>query len=207
MELIIQIVFVLVILLIVLFNIALRIVEKEMSEEKNDLTGFEVARIVADNYGNEEVHIIKKNGKFLDHFNSERNVIKLSPEAFDGNNLYAAYLALSVAITTSQDKKSMRESHRIASFLVLLSYIMIIIGSFISNFKIVNLGFLLFILSFIIEMICVSLFNYEKEELDNIKKIVKDEKLLSEEFKEENLVLLNAIYIATLPYSFIKYFR
>ena len=102
----------------------------------SNLSGFEIARNISSKYQKEELHIIKKNGKFLDHYNSERKVIKLSPEVFDGTDKYAFYVALNVALTTNSAKNSQCELLKITRFLVISSYIIIIIGSFINNSKI-----------------------------------------------------------------------
>lgn len=208
MELIIEIIFIIVLTIIIIINIYLRNLMKDLVNTKLDsnLSGFEIARNISSKYQNEELHIIKKNGKFLDHYNSERKVIKLSPEVFDGTDKYAFYVALNVALTTNSAKNSQCELLKITRFLVISSYIIIIIGSFINNSKIINLGFILFIISFIILLIKSYYFNYSEEEITEISNYIKEEKLIND-FEIKYLNLLNLLNIGTLPYNFINYFR
>ena len=65
---IIDILFIIVLILLVLINILIRTVAETTKELKNkaNLSGFEIARKLTSVYCEEEPHIIKKNGKYLD---------------------------------------------------------------------------------------------------------------------------------------------
>ena len=104
---IIDILFILTILIITLLNVVIRSVAKTSTKKTNGakLSGFEIAKKIAKRYGKEEVHIIKKNGKFLDYYDIERNTIKLSKETFDGEDMYAATIALNIALETKSETK------------------------------------------------------------------------------------------------------
>ncbi len=210
MELIIEIVFLLTLAFIALSYIGISILYKNLKDEpnKSKLSGFEIAKITSNKLSSEEPHIIKKKGRFLDHYNYERNVIKLSEEAFDGTNIYAGIIAYTVALETDPKRKKAPIGHKIASFLVMASYIMITIGAFLNNSNIIHFGFILFILAFIIEIYIMSIYGNTLEEIEKNYEIAKQEELiLPFEDNKNNLILIGLINVATLPYNFINYFR
>lgn len=180
--------------------------ELKIAENNSKLSGFEIAQKVVEKLNSKEPHIIKKKGLLLDHYNSERNVIKLSPEVFDGTDIYAGIIAINTALLTSNEK--IAKGHKFTSFLVLLSYIVIILGGFINNPNIIHFGLILFIMAFIFELLLFDKLAKNKKEIDTQYKNVNAEKLLKP-YKENKdyLILLNLISIATLPYNFINYFR
>ncbi len=164
----------------------------------------EIARIVSSKYCEKEPHIIKKDGLFLDHYNINRNVIKLSPEVFDGTNMYSSIIAIIIAMEKNNEKKA-RENYYIA-LIMPVAYILIILGAFLNNFSIINLGLIIFILTFILSLTV----NTTPNKNDGILKIIKKEKII-EPFDsnniERNMVLLRVLVLARLPYEFINYFR
>lgn len=205
MGLIIEIVFLITLLLIVLVNLGLLKLRKGLNqlENKSKLSGMEIARIISSKYCQEEPHIIKKKGLFLDHYNSNRNVIKLSPEVFDGENMYASMVAINVALETHNEK--IARGNYFATFVVLVSYVLIALGAFLNNFNIINFGLLVFVLAFVL-VFCINT-TYNKK--DEIFKMIKEEKILKpfDEEVGENLILVSLIAVARLPYGFINYFR
>ena len=70
---IIDILFVIVLILLVLINIFIRSVAQTTKELKNkaNLSGFEIARKLSSAFCEEKPHIIKKNGKYLDHYKNK----------------------------------------------------------------------------------------------------------------------------------------
>ena len=207
---IIEIIFILVICLLILMNIRLRTVAKETKESKNGakLSGFEIAKKLSSKFCEEEPHVIKKKGRFLDHYNKERNVIKLSPEVFDGEDMYAATIAVNVALETDPERKAIPFGRKINAFLVIASYIVILLGAFANSALVIHLGMVLFILTFIIEILLITKLFGDEEDLKKLYELIKKENLIkpAEEY-EENGVLLALSRMATLPYSFINYFR
>lgn len=207
---IIEIIFIIVIVLILLINILIRSVAKTCKglENASKLSGMEIARILSSKLSNEEPHIIKKSGRFLDHYNRERNVIKLSPEVFDGEDMYAATMAINVALETDKERRNVSLGRKINSFLVIASYVMIVIGAFAQNNLIIHLGMILFIITFIIEFVLLASLFKTEEDLNNLYKLIKKEKLVKpiEDYKENGL-LVALSRLATLPYNFINYFR
>lgn len=199
---IIEIIFIIVLIIIILVNIGLLKFRKELKQIQNEsnLSGVEIARIISSKYTEEEPHIIKKKGLFLDHYNVNRNCIKLSPEVFDGTDLYAGVIAINVALETSNKKVSQR--YYFANFVVLVSYILIILGAFLNNANIINFGLVVFILTFLLVIFTNTIYSKNDEVFKNLKK----EKVLKP-FQEENILLASLIVVARLPYGFINYFR
>ena len=207
---IIDILFIIVLILLVLINIFIRSVAETTKELKNkaNLSGFEIARKLTSVYCEEEPHIIKKNGKYLDHYNKERNVIKLSPDVFDGEDVYAGVVAINTALETDPNRKNISLARKMNAFLVLISYVFIILGSITHNTLIIRIGTLIFILAFIIEFILLASLFKSKEELDKLYEQIEKERLIKpiENYKKYCL-LISLSKIATIPYSFINYFR
>ena len=207
---IIDILFIIVLILLVLINIFIRSVVETTKELKNkaNLSGLEIARKLSSAFCEEEPHIIKKNGKYLDHYNKERNVIKLSPDVFDGEDVYAGVVAINTALETDPNRKNISLARKMNAFLVLISYVFIILGSITHNTLIIRLGTLIFILAFIIEFILLANLFKSKEELDKLYEQIEKERLIKpiENYKKYCL-LLSLSKIATMPYSFINYFR
>jgi len=205
MGLIIEIVFLIVLGIIVLINLGLLKLRKELKqiENKSKLSGMEIARIISSKYCEEEPHIIKKKGLFLDHYNSNRNTIKLSPEVFDGTDMYSSMVAINIALETHEEK--IAKGNYFATFIVLVSYVLIILGAFLNNANIINFGLIVFVLAFILSF-CINTTYNKKEE---IFKMLKEEKIIKslDEEIEDNLVLTSLIVLARLPYGFINYFR
>lgn len=210
MGIIIDIIFIIVVGLIILINLLFRSVVKTTKNIKNEanLSGFEIARKVSSKFCKEEPHIIKKNGKYLDHYNKDRNVIKLSPDVFDGETIYAGVTAFNVALETDPERKNVAVGHKLNSFLVIASYLFIILGAFANNILVIRLGFILFILACIIEFVLISSLFRSDEELNKLYELIKKEKLIKpvESYKDYNLLLILS-KLATLPYNFINYFR
>lgn len=210
MGIIIDIIFIIVVGLIILINLLFRSVVKTTKNIKNEanLSGFEIARKVSTKFCQEEPHIIKKSGKYLDHYNKDRNVIKLSPDVFDGETIYAGVTAFNVALETDPERKNVAVGHKLNSFLVIASYLFIILGAFANNILVIRLGLVLFILTCIIEFVLISSLFKSEEELNKLYEFIKKEKLIKpvESYKDYNLLLILS-KLATLPYSFINYFR
>lgn len=210
MGIIIDIIFIIVVGLIILINLLFRSVVKTTKNIKNEanLSGFEIARKVSSKFCQEEPHIIKKSGKYLDYYNKDRNVIKLSPDVFDGEDIYAGVTAFNVALETDPERKNVAVGHKLNSFLVIASYLFIILGAFANNILVIRLGLVLFILTCIIEFVLISSLFKSEEELNKLYEFIKKEKLIKpvESYKDYNLLLILS-KLATLPYSFINYFR
>ncbi len=210
MAALIEIIFILLIILIIFTNIVQYSVYKKYKKEENKtkLSGFEIARNISSKLTHEEPHIIKKKGLFLDSYSLERNVIKLSPEVFDGTSIYAALVAIGIALETNPNNEKALKNEKIAIFLILSSYLMIILGAFLNNPNIIYFGFVLFISAYVIEIVFYNTFGRNITEINKTYDFIKDSKVIApfDEY-ERLLVLIDIIKLATLPYIFIKFFR
>lgn len=203
MSLIIEIIFIIVLLFIVILNIRLRSIYKELKNIPNEknISGFEIIRTLSNN----EPHIIKKKGMFLDYYDSDRNTIKLSDSVFDGEDIYASLVATNISYETTDI--SFIKSNKFSSIMILISYIIIILGAFLSNTNIINFGLILFVLAFIYELYILSNLNNNEEYNKLIDKIKKNKLILKEQSKNDFIIIITLMRLATLPYSFLKYFR
>lgn len=203
MGLIIEIIFIIVLLFIVILNIRLRSTYKELKNIPNEknISGFEIIRTLSNN----EPHIIKKKGMFLDYYDSDRNTIKLSDSVFDGEDIYASLVATNISYETTDI--SFIKSNKFSSIMILISYIIIILGAFLSNTNIINFGLILFVLAFIYELYILSNLNNNEEYNKLIDKIKKNKLILKEQSKNDFIIIITLMRLATLPYSFLKYFR
>lgn len=203
MGLIIEIIFIIVVLFIIILNIRLRSIYKELKNIPNEknISGFEIIRTLSNN----EPHIIKKKGMFLDYYDSDRNTIKLSDSVFDGEDIYASLVATNISYETTDI--SFTKSNKFSSIMILISYIIIILGAFLSNTNIINFGLILFVLAFIYELYILSNLNNNEEYNKLIDKIKENKLILKEQSKNDFIIIITLMRLATLPYSFLKYFR
>lgn len=207
MGLLIEIIFLIVIAIIIFLNIILIRISKTLKDipNKTELSGVEIARIISDKYSDKEPHIIKKKGFFLDHYNKDRNVIKLSGDVFDGTNMYAGLISFHVAINTSPEKEASNSYNKFVAILVLISYIVLILGAFLSNGSIIHFSLILFILSFVLELLIINKYGFLESEMDTY---LSDEELIKP-YNENKVyaIVLSLINVANLPYRFIEFFR
>jgi len=210
MGIVIETIFLIVIVIIILMNIYFLTISKRLKSVENgtELSGFEIAKKISEKLSKNEPHIIKKNGKLLDYYDINRNVIKLSPEVFDGTDMYAAIIALNTALETDKVKENITKGHNITNFIVIASYIMIILSSLTNNGSIMHLGFILFIIAFIIEFFILNIFGKTKEDIDNLYKFIEKEKIIKPfDENKKYIAILLLISVARLPYGFINNFR
>lgn len=210
MALLIELIFIIVVVIVILSNIGYFKIAKTLKNIPNEseLSGFEIAKKVTTELLKTEPHIIKKKGKYNDHYNSNRDVIKLSPEVFDGTDMYAGSVAIHIALETEKEKDKINKGNLFASFLVMASYIMIILGACLSNSNIIHFGFILFILAFALIIVIGEVYGGAENELDVILDFIKKEGLLKpfDDEIEDNFILLAIIPVARLPYRFLNYF-
>lgn len=205
---IIEIAFLIAIIIIIIAYLMSYIIYKDLKSTANEanISGCEIARIVCTKLKNKDIHIIKKKGLFLDYYDDNRQVIKLSPEVFDGTNMYSSLIAFRLALETNNQKDQII-NEKFCYFLVIASYIMICLGAFLNNPNIIHFGFVLFIIAFLLEMFCIN-FYIKEDEMTNIIKLIKKEHLiLPLNDLENNLIVVSIVHLARLPYGFINHFR
>lgn len=73
-------------------------------KSKNGLTGFEVARIILDKNGLNDVHIVEIKGSLTDHYDPRHKVVRLSTDIFHGDSLASLAVAAHECGHAIQDK-------------------------------------------------------------------------------------------------------
>lgn len=204
---IIEIIFLIVLGLLFLVNIIFLMFTNMLKGEDRKLSGFEVARILSDDLFEDKPHIIKKKGKMLDHYNPKRNTIKLNPEVFDGTNLYSTSCAVFVTIEADPKRKNTQRIHSIADFLIMASYIIIIMGSFLTNAPIIHFGMIIFIASVILEWFNKSPLVMKGEEEKIVENLIKLNIIKNNKEDIGAVTSYSLISLANLPYRFINLFR
>lgn len=200
---IIEIIFLIVLGLLFIFNIIFLMYIKALSQKDYKQSGFEVARILSDKLLNENVHIIKKKGKLLDYYNEKRNTIKLSNEVFDGKNLYACASATSVVLNANNKIKKI---NNLVDFLVMASLSVIIIGAFLINYSFIHFGMIIFIAAVLL-VFSTKMFPNEEEQ-KNILHELHELKIIDEDKDEEDAILCyQLINVVNIPYRWINIFR
>lgn len=210
MSTIIEITFVTFVLIIILANLVLLNYQKKYEQITNEtnLSGFEIVRLITHNFTHKEPHIIKKrNWPNLDYYDNERNVVKLSPNVFDDQNLYASLMAYNVSLETISSNIKINFIKKLVNFLILIFYFLLVIGALANNYAILNLSFILFIITFLINLIYISLFLNNIKTNNELTEFLNKESLIK---PEDNLANYSSLFIlvtmAKLPYNFLTYF-
>ena len=71
---------------------------------KNGLTGFEVARKILDENGLKDIHIVEIQGNLTDHYDPTRKVVRLSSDIFNGSSIASTSVAAHECGHAIQDK-------------------------------------------------------------------------------------------------------
>ncbi len=210
MSTIIEITFVTLVLIIVLANLVLLNYQKKYEKITNEtnLSGFEIVCLITNNFTHKEPHIIKKrNWPNLDYYDNERNVVKLSPNVFDDQNLYASLMAYNVSLETLSSNIKINFMKKLVNFLILIFYFLLIIGALANNYAILNLSFILFIITFLINLIYISLFLNNIKTNNELTEFLNKEPLIK---PKDHLANYSSLFIlvtmAKLPYNFLTYF-
>lgn len=211
MNFLIELIFLIVLFIILIANFGVYKIYKKFKNISNESSksGFEIARIVSKEYCHTEPHIIKRKGKFLDHYKENRNVIKLSPEVFDGTDLYASFISAHLAIESENREPKTKAFNNYASFCVLFSYMMLIAGAFLKNSGIIHFGLVLFILAFFLIIIASALYGRREDDLAEIYKFIEQNELIKpfDDDIKNSFIILAIMPLARLPYGFINYFK
>lgn len=121
---------------------------KKISSGKS-YTGREVARIILDNHGLQNVEVKEVAGTLTDHYDPAKKVINLSTDIYKDNSIASVAVAAHEcghAIQDQEGYKFLRIRHSIVPTVNLcskLGYIVIFIGFLFGYFEIAMIGFLL----------------------------------------------------------------
>ena len=120
--------------------------------------------------------------------------------------MYATGMAFVVAYEI--DKPKLYNTHKFTSFMVLLSYVVMLLGALLNNSLFLHFSFIVFILAFILEVISLNYLLKNDKAVAKINKLLAKLKIVPKDVKYEEYFLGFALLsIARLPYGFINYFR
>ena len=128
-------------------------------ENKNKLTGFDVARKILDSNGLKDIYVVETKGNLTDHYDPRRKTVKLSSEVFHGDSIVSIAVAAHECGHAIQDKEGyffMRIRSfifPIVSFGTKIAYVILLIGLIADMMNLVWAGILLVGLGLIFQII------------------------------------------------------
>lgn len=180
---------------------------------KNGLTGFEVARKILDENGLKDIHIVEIQGNLTDHYDPTRKVVRLSSDIFNGSSIASTSVAAHECGHAIQDKDNytfMRIRSKMVPFVNLSSkmgYLAITIGILFSMFDLAIFGIVLLLAMLAFQLVTLPVeFDASNRAAEQIKKL----KLLDETEKDKSKSMLNAAaftYVASLVTTLLEILR
>ncbi len=150
-----------------------------MLENKKKISGFEVARKILDKYDLKNVHIVEVRGNLTDHYDPNRQVVRLSTNIFHGTSIAALAVAAHECGHAIQDKEGylfLRFRNLIfpiVHFTSYFAYIILIIGLLTEGLGLFSLGIALVAIGLLFQLITLPVeFNASaraKEEITKLK--------------------------------------
>lgn len=128
-------------------------------ENKNRITGFEVARKILDANGLKDIYIVETRGNLTDHYDPRRKTVKLSSEVFHGDSIVSMAVAAHECGHAIQDKegylfmKIRSFIFPIVSFGTKIAYVILLIGLIANLMNLVWTGILLVGLGLVFQLV------------------------------------------------------
>ena len=128
-------------------------------ENKNRITGFEVARKILDANGLKDIYIVETRGNLTDHYDLRRKTVKLSSEVFHGDSIVSMAVAAHECGHAIQDKegylfmKIRSFIFPIVSFGTKIAYVILLIGLIANLMNLVWAGILLVGLGLVFQLV------------------------------------------------------
>ena len=182
---------------------------KKVTNE-NDLTGFDVARRILDEFGLGDIYVVETKGAMSDHYDSRRKTVRLSTEVFHGTSVASVAIAAHECGHAIQDKEGytwMKLRNIIFPIVNIgqrIAYVVMIIGLFLSymNYVYAAIGFTF--LGLLFELVTLPVeFDASKRAKDII---LKDGMINDKEKKGIDAVLNSAAltYVAAVVSSMLE---
>ena len=147
-------------------------------ENKNKLSGFEVARKILDKNGLKDVYVVETKGNLTDHYDPRRKTVKLSESVFHGNSIASMAVAAHECGHAIQDKegyffmKLRSFIFPIVSFGTKFAYVVLLIGLIANLMDLVWAGIILVGLGLLFQIVTLPVeFNASKRALTEIENI------------------------------------
>ena len=128
-------------------------------ENKNRITGFEVARKILDANRLKDIYIVETRGNLTDHYDPRRKTVKLSSEVFHGDSIVSMAVAAHECGHAIQDKegylfmKIRSFIFPIVSFGTKIAYVILLIGLIADLMNLVWAGILLVGLGLVFQLV------------------------------------------------------
>lgn len=182
-------------------------------QNKNGMTGFEVARKILDENGLQDIHIVEIQGNLTDHYDPTRKVVRLSTEIFNGSSIASTSVAAHECGHAIQDKdnytfmKIRGKLVPIANLSSKLGYFAVFIGIIFSLFDLAIFGIVLLLVMLLFELVTLPVeFDASNRAAIQINKL----NLLEEKEKSQSKLMLRAAaftYVASLVTTLLEIFR
>ena len=184
-----------------LAQIFIKISYENNSRIKNskELTGYDVARKILDKNGLNDLLIVETNGYLTDHYDPNRNVIKLSRNIYGNDTISSMAVAAHEVGHAIQDKEGyfflrLRTFiFPIVSFISRMSWLVILVGFFFEIVNAIYLGIIIVSASVIFELVTLPV------EINASKRAIKELNSLNLITGEEDKVK-NVLTAAALTY-------
>lgn len=147
-------------------------------ENKNKLSGFELARKILDKNGLKDIYVVETKGNLTDHYDPRRKTVKLSESVFHGNSIASMAVAAHECGHAIQDKegyffmKLRSFIFPIVSFGTKFAYVVLLIGLIANLMDLVWAGIILVGLGLLFQIVTLPVeFNASKRALTEIENI------------------------------------
>lgn len=147
-------------------------------ENKNKLSGFEVARKILDKNGLKDVYVVETKGNLTDHYDPRRKTVKLSESVFHGDSIASMAVAAHECGHAIQDKdgyffmKLRSFIFPIVSFGTKFAYVVLLIGLIANLMDLVWAGIILVGLGLLFQIVTLPVeFNASKRALTELENI------------------------------------
>jgi len=182
-------------------------------KSKKGLTGQEVARLILDKHGLDDIYVTEVSGVLSDHYDPNRKVVRLSNDIFHGDSISSISVAAHEVGHAIQDKegysmiKIRGAIFPLVSFSSKFGYIALMIGFIFGFLELawIGIGLLLMILVFQLVTLPVE-FDASRRALVELKK----EKILDSNEMEESQDMLKAAaitYVAGVAATVLEILR
>ncbi len=182
-------------------------------DARSSKSGREVARLILDSNGLQEVNVVETSGVLSDHYDSRKKVVRLSPDVYSNTSIASISVAAHECGHAIQDKNGymfLRIRNSIiplVNFASTAGYIAILIGLFTSALGFLWIGIGLEVVILVFQALTLPV------EIDASKKALKElEKLeildQKEKYKSKKMLMAAALtYIAAVATAVLEILR
>ena len=195
--------------LLAYINLKNTIEKYKNKNNKNNLSGFEIARSVLDFNKLDKMYIVEKRGILTDNYDKNHNAVKLSSITFHDTTIYALLMASFISTEAILSKSDKQISLKVIlnplfDFITYIVYITIILGLCMNSIAMLNLSVSLLIITIfyhlVIYLVNNKIVNKSKDTLYRLN-------YYQEENKEEIDKINNAIRFYNLSHIVLCLFN